>query len=96
MALEDVLMSEIRTIRLVIDLEDIYNPEVLLEDYLEENRTEPEPPRYRVVTLEVLTCPQDGQPVSISECGKCRRFIRRLDNKLYCRGGVFARGREKR
>jgi hypothetical protein len=49
-----------------------------------------------VVTLEVLTCPQDGQPVSIGECGKCRRFIRRLDNKVYCRGGLLTKGRGRR
>lgn len=94
MSLEDVLTSEIRTIRLVVDLEDIYNPEVLLEDYVRENGREPEPPRYRIVTLEVLTCPQDGQPVSIGECGRCRRFIRRLGNRVYCKGGLLARGKK--
>lgn len=78
-------MGEIRSIKLVIDTEDIYNPEVTLEDFISENKKDPEPPRYRIITIEILTCPQDGQPVSIGECGKCRKFIRRMDNKVYCK-----------
>jgi hypothetical protein len=56
-----------------------------LETFIEEKGKEPQPPNYKIVTIEILTCPHDGQPVSIGECGKCRKFIRRLDNKIYCR-----------
>ncbi len=75
----------IRTIEVVIDLEDAFNPEISLEDFIREKKVKPEPPRYRVITLEVAGCTEDHQPVLVTECGRCRRFIRRYEGEIYCR-----------
>lgn len=75
----------IRSIQVVVDMEDPLAPELTLEDFVETHRTTPTPPKYRMVNLEVLTCPEDQQPILASECGHCTRFVRRLDNVAYFR-----------
>ena len=75
----------IRTIQVVIDLEDPLAPELTVEDFVETYGAEPTLPRYRIIGVEVLTCPEDLQPILTSECGHCPRFIRRLDNVAYFR-----------
>ncbi len=75
----------IRRIRVVVDMEDPLNPEVIYEDFVSRNRCEPSSPRYRVITLEIVTCPEDQQPILLSECGKCPTFLRRLDDHAYFR-----------
>jgi len=68
----------------VFDLEDPLSPEITLEDFLKTYGA-PAPPRYRIMRVEVLTCPEDDQPILASECGHCPRFVRRLDNFAYFR-----------
>ena len=75
----------IRTIQVVIDLEDPLAPELTMEDFVETYGAEPTLPRYRIISVEVLTCPEDQQPILAYECGHCPRFIRRLDNVAYFR-----------
>jgi len=77
--------APIRSIPVVVDLEDPLTPELTLEDFVEAYGTAPAPPRYRVLNVEVLTCPEDQQPILASECGHCPRFVRRLDNVAYFR-----------
>ncbi len=60
-------------------------PELTIEDFVETFHTQPALPRYRIINLEVLTCPEDQQPILASESGHCPRFIRRLDNVAYFR-----------
>jgi len=75
----------IRSIQMVVDLEDPLAPELTLEDFVEAHGTGPTAPRHRILNVEVLTCPEDQQPILASECGHCPRFVRRFDNMAYFR-----------
>jgi len=83
--IEDYIHVPVRTIRIVVDVEDIFSPELTLEDFAKINGFNPEPPRYRVLTIEAVTCREDRQPVLVTECGRCPRFVRRLQNHICCR-----------
>ncbi len=69
----------------MFDLEDPLSAEITLEDFLKTYGVAPLSPRYRIMRVEVLTCPEDNQPILASECGHCPRFVRRLDNFAYFR-----------
>jgi len=75
----------IRTIEIVIDMEDIFSPELTVNEFIKRYKKKPEPPRYRIVTVEVVTCQEDQQPILVTECGKCPRFIRRFRGSINCR-----------
>ena len=75
----------IRSIRVVVDLEDPLAPELTLEDFVRTYGVGPASPRYRVLSVEVLTCPEDQLPILASECGQCTRFVRRMDDVAYFR-----------
>ena len=75
----------IRSIQVVVDLEDPLAPELTVEDFVKTYDVLPTSPRYRVLAVEVLTCPEDQQPILTSECGHCTRFVRRMDNVAYFR-----------
>jgi hypothetical protein len=75
----------IRSIQVVVDLEDPLAPELTLEDFVKTYGTIPASPRYRIIGVEVLTCPEDQQPILASECGHCTRFVRRMDDTAYFR-----------
>jgi hypothetical protein len=75
----------IRSIQVVVDLEDPLAAELTLEDFVKTYSVSPALPRYRVLAIEVLTCPEDQQPILVSECGHCARFVRRMDNVAYFR-----------
>ena len=75
----------IRSIQVVIDLEDPLTPELTLDDFVRTYGAPPASPRYRVLSVEVLTCPEDQLPILASECGHCTRFVRRMDDIAYFR-----------
>lgn len=75
----------IRSIQVVVDLEDPLAPELTVEDFVKTRGVPPALPRYRILSVEVLTCPEDQQPILASECGHCTRFVRRMDNVAYFR-----------
>jgi hypothetical protein len=75
----------IRSIQVVVDLEDPLAPELTLEDFVRTYGVGPASPRYRVLSVEVLTCPEDQLPILASECGHCTRFVRRMDDVAYFR-----------
>jgi hypothetical protein len=75
----------IRSIQVVVDLEDPLAPELTLGDFVKTYGASPASPRYRILGVEVLTCPEDQQPILASECGHCTRFVRRMDNVAYFR-----------
>jgi hypothetical protein len=79
------LRVPIRSIQIVVDLEDPFAPELTLEDFVRAYGTSPTSPRYRVLGVEVLTCPEDQLPILASECGHCTRFVRRMDDIAYFR-----------
>jgi hypothetical protein len=57
----------IRSIQLVVDLEDPLAPELTVEDFVRTYRLIPASPRYRILAMEILTCPEDQQPILASE-----------------------------
>jgi hypothetical protein len=73
----------IRSIHVVVDLEDPLAPELTVEDFVKTYGAMPTSPRHRIISMEVLTCPEDQQPILASECGHCTRFVRRMDNIAY-------------
>ena len=75
----------IRSIQVVVDLEDPRAPELSLDDFVKAYDVRPASPRYRILNVEILTCPEDQQPILASECGHCTRFVRRMDNVAYFR-----------
>jgi len=79
-----VRYTPIRKIQLVIDVEDHLAPVLTLKDFQKLFNTDPAPPRYRVVSIEVLTCPEDGYVILPSECAECPRFIRRIRDVICC------------
>ena len=83
-----VSLPQVRHLNIVIDLEDSFTPAMNVEDFTKEFGFTPEPPRYKIVSIEVLTCAQDGQPVLVGECGRCSKFIRRTGDRIYCRSAV--------
>ncbi len=75
----------IRRIPVVIDLKDPLAPELSLDDFRELFGKDPDMNRYRIVTIEVITSPDDMQPMLVSECGRYSRFLRRESDSIYFR-----------
>lgn len=75
----------IRRIKMIIDLENPLNPELLIDDFIKIHGQYPDSPRYRITTIEVVTCSEDLQPVLISECGSCPKFVKRFGDRVFCK-----------
>lgn len=85
MPAEFLVKVPIRRIPVVIDLEDPLALETTLESFIETNRKEPDPRRYRIFNIEIITSPDDQQPMLVSECGRYSRFVRRERDVVYFR-----------
>lgn len=81
----EIVKVPIRRIAVVIDTQDQLAPEMTIEDFRHTFGQDPEPPRYRLVNIEVITSPDDQQPMLVSECGRYARFIRRESGNVYFR-----------
>jgi hypothetical protein len=82
---ETVVRVPIRRIPVVVDLKDPLAPELSLDDFKTLFKKEPDMNRYRIVTIEVITSPDDQQPMLVSECGRYSRFLRRESDCIYFR-----------
>lgn len=82
---EIVIKVPIRRITVVIDTEDQLAPEMTIEDFRHTFGQDPDSPRYRLVNIEVITSPDDQQPMLVSECGRYGRFVRRESGNVYFR-----------
>jgi len=80
-----VVRVPIRRIPVVLDLKDPVAPELSLDDFRGLFGKEPDLDRYRIVTIEVITSPDDLQPMLVSECARYSRFIRRESDSIYFR-----------
>jgi hypothetical protein len=69
----------------VIDTENQLAPEMTIDDFRKLFACDPTPPRYRIINLEVITSPDDQQPMLVSECGRFGRFVRREGENVYFR-----------
>ena len=85
MPVETVVRAPIRRIPVVVDLKDPLAPELSLDDFRAQFKKEPDIDRYRIVNVEVITSPDDQQPMLVSECGRYSRFIRRESGCIYFR-----------
>lgn len=85
MSPETVVKVPIRRIPIVIDTRDPLAPELSLDDFRKLFGQDPQPDRYKVVSIEVITSPDDQQPMLVSECGKYSRFLRREADNIYFR-----------
>jgi hypothetical protein len=82
---EIVVKVPIRRILVVIPLKDPLTPELALEDFRALFGKDPDQESYRLVNLEVITSPDDQQPMLVSECGRYSRFLRREGDSVYFR-----------
>ena len=80
-----VIRAPIRRITVVIDTQDPLAPEMTVDDFRGLFGRDPDQPRYRLVNLEVITSPDDQQPMLVSECGRYGRFLRREADSVYFR-----------
>jgi hypothetical protein len=82
---ETVVKVPIRRIPIVIDTKDPLAQELSLDDFRKLFGQDPQPDRYKVISIEVITSPDDQQPMLVSECGKYSRFLRREADNIYFR-----------
>ncbi len=75
----------IRRIPVVIDLKDPLAPELSLDDFRMLFGRDPDMNRYRIVAIEVITSPDDLQPMLVSESARYSRFLRRESGNVYFR-----------
>jgi len=82
---ESVVSIPIRTISVVINIEDPLSPELAVDDFRKLFGKDPDSGGYRIVSIEVITSPDDQQPMLVTECGRYSRFIRREGDNVYFR-----------
>ena len=85
MPVEVVVKVPIRRIPVVIDMKDHLVPEIALEDFRKLFGKDPDLDRFGVLNIEVITSPDDQQPMLVSECGRYARFLRREADDVYFR-----------
>ena len=85
MQVETVVRIPIRRIAVVVDIRDPLASELSLDDFRAMFGKEPDPERYRVLSIEVITSPDDLQPMLVTECARYSRFVRRESDSIYFR-----------
>lgn len=90
MPAEIVIRAPIRRIPIVIDTKDQLAPELSLEDFRALFGKDPDPDRYRLINVELITSPDDQQPMLVSECARYSRFLRRESDSIYFRKELTA------
>ncbi len=85
MPVESIARIPIRRISVVVNVNDPLSPEFTLADFRGTFGMDPDPVKYRVVNIEVITSPDDQQPMLVSECGRYSRFIKRAGNEVFFR-----------
>jgi len=85
MPAEAVVRIPIRVISVVINTEDPLSPELTLDDFRKIFGRDPEAGKYRIINIELITSPDDHQPMLATECGRYTRFLRREGDSIYFR-----------
>ena len=85
MQVETVVRIPIRRFAVVVDIQDPLASEMSLDDFRGMFGKEPDPERYRVLMIEVITSPDDLQPMLVTECARYSRFIRRESDTIFFR-----------
>lgn len=68
---------------MIVDLEDPFRPPIIEQEL--QKSTDENGGKYRAITLEAVTCPEDHQPTLICECGECPKFVRRYGDRVFHR-----------
>lgn len=87
---EMVLRIPIRRIPVVVDVHDPLAPQLSLADFRSLHGKNPDQAQYRIVDIEVITSPDDQQPMLVSECARYSRFLRREGDNIYFRKDLDA------
>lgn len=82
---EVVVKVPIRRIPVVVDMKDPLAPELTLDDFRKLFGKDPDGVRFRVLNIELITSPDDQQPMLVTECGRYARFVRREADEVYFR-----------
>lgn len=82
---ETVVRIPIRRIPIVINTKDSLVPEIALEDFRNLFKVDPDPNDHRIINVELITSPDDHQPMLVTECGRYSRFLRREGDYIYFR-----------
>ena len=85
MPAEILIRVPIRNIPIVIDTKDPLASELSLEDFRALFGKDPDQDRFRLINIEVITSPDDQQPMLVSECARYSRFLRRESDSIYFR-----------
>lgn len=85
MPAEVVIKVPIRRISIVINIKDPLAPELALDDFRQLFGRDPDPDTYRIARIEVITSPEDQQPMLVSECGRYSKFLRREADNIFFR-----------
>ncbi|MGD0423271.1 MAG: hypothetical protein ABSA92_07410 [Candidatus Bathyarchaeia archaeon] len=88
MPVETIIRIPIRKIHVVVNSKDPLSPELALDDFRKLFGKDPDPEEYRIVNIEVITSPDDQQPMLVTECGRYSRFVRRERDSIYFRKRV--------
>ena len=56
-----------------------------LEEFRQTFGNDPDPATYRIANIEVITSPDDQQPMLVTECARYSRFLRREGDDIYFR-----------
>jgi hypothetical protein len=82
---ETSLRIPIRRIPVVLDVLDPLAPQLSLTDFRTLYGKDPDQNRHRILDIEVITSPDDQQPMLVSECARYSRFLRREGQNIYFR-----------
>lgn len=85
MPAEIIIRVPIRRIPIVVDTQDHLAPELSLDDFRSLFGRDPDGDRHRIITVEVITSPDDQQPMLVSECARYSKFLRRESDSIYFR-----------
>ena len=80
-----IVRTPIRKIPVVINQNDPVSPELSLDDFRRLFGKDPDPHEFRIVNIEVITSPDDQQPMLVTECGRYSSFVRRENDYIYFR-----------
>jgi hypothetical protein len=69
----------------VVDLKDPLAPELSLQDFRDTFAKDPDKERYRIINIELITSPDDLQPMLVSESARYSRFLKRESDSIYFR-----------
>jgi len=82
---DTVVRIPIRKVTVAINSKDPLSPELTLDDFRRVFGKDPDPEVYRIINIEVITSPDDQQPMLVTECGRYSSFIRREGDNIYFR-----------